>query len=201
SPTDVQPVFDAVAESAARLCQAYDASIFRVDADRLLLAAHHGAIHARTIGEFTLSLDRGTIGGRTVLDARTVHIADVQAEAAEFPEASENARRLGFRTLLSVPLMREGVAIGVIQLFCTEVRPFTERQLELLKTFADQAVIAIENVHLFTELQTRTQQLTRSVDQLTALGEVGRAVSSTLDLETVLTTIVSRAVELTGLDG
>jgi signal transduction histidine kinase len=201
SPTDIQPVLDAVAEAAARLCEAYDVSIFRVDADRLLLAAHHGPIHARTIGEFTLSLGRGTIGGRTVLDARTVHIADVQAEAAEFPEASENARRLGFRTLLSVPLMREGVAIGVIQLFCTEVRPFTERQVALLQTFADQAVIAIENVHLFTELQARTQQLTRSVDQLTALGEVGRAVSSTLDLETVLTTIVSRAVELTGLDG
>jgi two-component system, NtrC family, sensor kinase len=201
SPTDIQPVLDAVAEAAARLCEAYDVSIFRVDADRLLLAAHHGPIHARTIGEFTLSLGRGTIGGRTVLDARTVHIADVQAEAAEFPEASENARRLGFRTLLSVPLMREGVTIGVIQLFCTEVRPFTERQVALLQTFADQAVIAIENVHLFTELQARTQQLTRSVDQLTALGEVGRAVSSTLDLETVLTTIVSRAVELTGLDG
>src|SRR5207302_7857344 len=80
-------------------------------------------------------------------------------------------------------------------------RPFTDQQIELLKTFADQAVIALENVRLFKELEARTHQLTRSVDQLTALGEVGRAVSSTLDLDTVLTTIVSRAVQLSGLDG
>src|SRR5262249_28142941 len=199
SPTNIQPVLDAVAESAARLCEAYDASIFRRDGDRLLLVAHHGPIHGG-LGVFTISLDRGTIGGRTVLDARPFHTGDVQTETTEFPEASENARRLGFRTLLSIPLIREGVAIGVIQLPRREARLFTERQVALLQTFADQAVIAIENVRLFNELEARTQALTRSVGELRALSEVGQAISSTLDLQTVLRTIVARATQLSGTD-
>ena len=107
----------------------------------------------------------------------------------------------GYRTVLAVPLLREGAAIGTIGSRRTEVRPFTEKQIALLQTFADQAVIAIENVRLFTELQARTADLARSVEELHALGEVGRAVSSTLDLETVLMTIVARAVELSRLDG
>ena len=107
---------------------------------------------------------------------------------------------MGFRTILNVPLMREGVAIGVISLRRTEVQLFTERQVALLETFADQAVIAIENVRLFQELQTRTRDLTQSVGELRALGEVSQAVGSTLDLETVLATIVSRAVQLSGSD-
>ena len=107
----------------------------------------------------------------------------------------------GYRTVLAVPLLREGAAIGTIGSRRTEVRPFTEKQIALLQTFADQAVIAIENVRLFTELQARTAELARSVEELHALGEVGRAVSSTLDLETVLMTIVARAVELSRLDG
>src|SRR5262249_22026872 len=93
------------------------------------------------------------------------------------------------------------VPIGALALWRREVRPFTDSEIGLVQTFADQAVIAIENVRLFTELEARTQQLTRSVEQLTALGEVGRAVSSTLDLETVLATIVARAVQLSALDG
>src|SRR4029450_9925171 len=113
----------------------------------------------------------------------------------------EAARRWGTRTVLAIPLLREGSAIGVIVLRRREVRPFTDRQLALLHAFADQAVIAIENVRLFKELEARTADLTRSVEQLTALGEVGRAVSSTLDLQTVLTTIVGRAVELSGTSG
>src|SRR5207253_3013975 len=104
-------------------------------------------------------------------------------------------------TVLAVPLMREGLAIGVINLRRAEAQLFTERQVALLETFADQAVIAIENARLLSELQARTQELTRSVGELQALGEVGQAISSTLDLETVLTTIVSRAVQLSGLDG
>jgi GAF domain-containing protein len=201
SPTDIQPVLDAVAESAARLCEAYDTSVFHLDGDRLRRVAHHGPIPAGVIGEFIVPLVRGSFAGRSVLDGRIVHIADGQREANEFPEGSEMARRLGFCAILSVPLLREDVAIGVITLRRTEPRLFTERQVTLLQTFADQAVIAIENVRLFKELEARTQDLTRSVGELRALGEVGRAVSSTLDLETVLTTIVTRAVELSGLDG
>jgi GAF domain-containing protein len=198
SPTDIQPVLDTVVESSARLCEAYDASIVLRRDNRLVLAAHHGPIHdasaiARglgTIGVFTLSLDRGTIGGRTVLDARTVHVADVQVEAEEFPEASEIARRLGFHTMLSVPLMREGVAIGAIQLPRTEVRLFTERQVALLKTFADQAVIAIENARLFNETK-------EALEQQTATSEVLRVISrSPTDIQPVLDTVAEGAGRL-----
>src|SRR6266568_586469 len=205
SPTDIQPVLDTVVESAARLCEAYDANIVLRRDNRLVLAAHHGRIHdasaiARalgTIGGFTLSLDRGTLGGRTVLDARTVHIADVQVEAEEFPEASENARRLGFHTMLSVPLMREGVAIGAIQLPRTEVRLFTERQVALLKTFADQAAVAIENVRLFKELEARNRDLTEALEQQTATGEILHVISSSpTDLGPVLEAVVENAARL-----
>ena len=188
-------MLDTVAESAARLCESFDAAIYRRDGDRLFLVAHHGAI-VGPIGEFSLPLVRGTVAGRSMLDGRTVHVADLQSDVDEFPEGSANARRLGFRTALSVPLMREGVAIGAIAILRSEAQLFTERQVALLETFADQAVIAIENVRLFHELQERTHELTRSVDELRALGEVGQAVSSSLDLETVLNTIVSRAVEI-----
>ena len=115
-------------------------------------------------------------------------------------KAARLARRLGLRTTLSVPLVRESAAIGVIQLRRTEVNPFSDKQIALLKTFADQAVIAIENVRLFKELQERTQELTRSVEELRALGEVGQAVSSSLDVQSVLTSIVSHAVELSQTD-
>src|SRR5262249_40542133 len=110
-------------------------------------------------------------------------------------------RAIGFRSGLWVPMLREGTPIGVIGVARAEPGPFSDNEIELLKTFADQAVIAIENVRLFKELEARTQDLTRSVGELRALGEVGEAISSTLDLETVLTTIVARAVQLSGLDG
>jgi signal transduction histidine kinase len=201
SPTDIQPVLNTVAESAARLCEAYDTSIFRLEGDRLRRDAHHGPIPAGVIGEFTVPLVRGSFAGRSVLEGRIVHIADGQIEANEFPEGSEFARRLGFRAILIVPLLREGVAIGAITLRRTEARLFTERQVAMLQTFAAQAVIAIENVRLFQELQARTAELTRSVDELTALGDVGRALSSTLNLEAVLQTIVTRATQLTEMAG
>jgi signal transduction histidine kinase len=200
SPTDIQPVLDTVAESAARLCESFDAAIYRCDGDRLLLVAHHGAMPFGPIGEFSLPLVRGAVAGRSVLDGRTIHLADLQAEAVAFPEGSELARRFGYRTTLSVPLVREGIAVGVIAILRSEAQPFTERQVALLQTFADQAVIAIENVRLFNELQARTQELTRSVEELRALGEVGQAVSGSLDIESVLNSIVSHAVELSHTD-
>ncbi|HWP56938.1 MAG TPA: GAF domain-containing protein [Candidatus Acidoferrales bacterium] len=200
SPTDIQPVFAAVAASAARLCEAYDAAIFRVDGDRLRLVVHHGPISAHAVGDGP-PMVRGTPPGRAVLDRQTIHLADAQAEDDEYPEGSAFARQFGHRTTLIVPLLRAGEAIGAIGLRRTEVRPFTDRQVSLLKTFADQAVIAIENVRLFQELQERSRELARSVEELRALGEVGQAVSSTLDIEKVLTTIVTHAVQLSGTYG
>src|SRR5262245_37353138 len=155
SRTDVQPVFDAVAESAARLCESFDSAVWRREEDRLRLVAHYGAI-SQTGSECFLPLVRSLVGGRSVLDGRTIHIADVQTEGDEFPQTSENARRQGWRTILTVPLMREGVAIGAIVLRRTEARLFSERQIALLQTFADQAVIAIENVRLFEAERQRT---------------------------------------------
>src|SRR5437867_405398 len=195
SPTDLQPVMDAVAENAARVCGASDATIFRTEGDALRRVAQFGSI---PIGApDVIPLDRDYPTGRSVIERRTIHIEDLLSlPETEFPRISHDAR-----TSLITPLMREGVPIGAILIRRVEVQPFTEKQIELLKTFADQAVIAIENVRLFQELQTRTRELARSVDDLRALGEVGRAVSSTLDVETVLNTIVSRASQLAGADG
>ena len=110
------------------------------------------------------------------------------------------SRSVGVRTVLATPLLREGIPIGAILIRRLEVRPFSAKQIKLLETFADQAVIAIENVRLFQELQERTGELARSVEELKALGEVGQAVSCTLDLQTVLSTIIGRAVQLSGTD-
>jgi GAF domain-containing protein len=190
SPNDVQPVFDAIAESAARLCESSDADIWRRADDRLLLVAHYGAIPVGPVAEFGLPLVRGGVGGRSILTGRPIQVGDVQAAAAEFPESSENARRVGFRTILSVPLMREGVAIGAIILRRTEARLFTEQQVALLQTFADQAVIAIENVRLFKELEARN-------NDLTATGEILNVIaSSPTDLQPAFNVIASSALRL-----
>ncbi len=201
SPTDIQPVFDTMAESAARLCEAQDSQIFRRDGDRLLLVAHHGPLESYSVGQFSLPLDRGTVNARAVLETQIIHVADLQTEVDDFPDGSAIARQLGHRSTLSVPLIRDGIAIGSICLRRSEAKLFSARQVALIQTFADQAVIAIENVRLFKELEARTGELTQSVDKLTALGEVSRAVSSTLDVETVLDTIVSHASQLAGADG
>src|SRR5215468_6129113 len=157
SPTDIQPVFAAVLRSAARLCEASDATIFQVDADGLRLVAHEGPIPSDPVG--SIRLIRGRVVGRAVLDRRTIHVADLQAEVDEYPESSVLARSYGFRTVLNVPLLRGAEAIGTIAIRRTEARPFTDRQIELLQTFARQAVIAIENVRLFSELQARNAEL------------------------------------------
>jgi GAF domain-containing protein len=196
SPTDIQPVLDALAESANRLCRSVDSSIFLLDGGRLVLGARHGPSR-EVVGEFTLPIVRGTVGGRTVLERRTIHVLDLPAEADEFPEAAQNARIFGFRTMLSVPLIREDAARGVIQLRRSEVNPFTERQAELLKTFADQAVIAIENVRLFTELEARNHDLTRALDRETATSEILRVISSSpTDVQPVFDAIVRSASTL-----
>jgi GAF domain-containing protein len=196
SLTDIQPVLDTVAASAARLCEAFDAAIWRRDGDRVLLAAHHGPMPEEPVGEFSLPLV-GSFVGRSVLDGRTIHARDVQAEVDEFPATSEHARRIGFRAVLCVPLMRDGVAIGSIALRRKEAELFTDRQVALLQTFADQAVIAIENVRLFTELQTSNRELTTALDTQTATSDILRVISrSQTDVQPVFDAIVQSAVRL-----
>src|SRR5262245_53670885 len=195
SPTDVQPVFDAIASSAAKLSNALDAVLLRVDGDMLRLVAHHGSM---PIGDVPLL--RGTVGGRAVIDRCLIHVEDLQAEEVEYPEGSAFAKRLGHRTTLSIPLVREGVAIGNIQVRRDEVRPFTDKQIALLQVFADQAVIAIDNARLFDEVQVRSRDLAQSVEELRALSDVSQAVNSTIDLEVVLSTIVAKAVQLSGTE-
>src|SRR5207248_1114906 len=139
-----------------------------------------------------------TVTGRAALDGKVVHIPDV-FEDSQY--TWWEAQKVGhFRAMLAVPLMRVGRPIGVLGLTRSTPKPFTDKQIELATTFADQAVIAIENVRLFDEVQARTRELVQSVEELRALGEVSQAVSSTLNLETVLETIVGRAVELSGSD-
>jgi GAF domain-containing protein len=200
STFDLQPILDTLIESAGRLCGADKGFIFRRDGDVYRLVADHGVSpeYRDFILRHPIAVGRGTIVGRTALERRTIHFPDVLAD----PEyAWAESQRIGsFRTVLGVPMLREGAPIGVIAMWREEVRPFTDKQIELVTTFADQAVIAIENVRLFTELQARTAQLTRSVEEQTALGEVSRALSSTLDLETVLNTIVARAKQLARTD-
>ena len=170
SPTDLKRIFAVVAASATRLCDASDATIHQVDGAVLRLVAHHGPI--RDPG--SLPMTRGVLAGRAVLDRRTIHVVDLQAETREYPEGSEIARHLGLRTNLAVPLIREGEAVGVVLIRRTEVRRFTERQIDLLRTFATQAVIAIENTRLFEAERQRTHELAESLEQQTATAEVLR---------------------------
>jgi signal transduction histidine kinase len=200
SPTDVQPVLDAVAERALSLCDAAQAGIFLVEEDTLRFAARFGNMLTPEEND-SFPLNRGLVVGRAVIDRETIHHADiVPLLDTEYPDARLPQQKFGFRALLGVPLMREDRAIGAIALWRMEARRFTDKQIALVKTFAGQAAIAIENVRLFKELEERTTQLTQSVGKLRALGEVGQAVSSTLDLETVLSTVVSRATGLAGMD-
>ena len=199
SPTDLQPVFDAIVRSASRLCGGQHAIVVRVDGESMCLAASYNERPGTALeAVFPRRLGREIGIGRAILDAAPVHIADVE-EDREY--SHEVMRALGLRSSLSVPLLREGRAIGGIGVSRAGTWPLDENRIELMKTFADQAVIAIENVRLFKELAARTAELTKSVGELRALGEVGQAVSSTLDLETVLCTIVSRATTLAGMDG
>jgi signal transduction histidine kinase len=201
APTDSQRVFAEIAASAGRLCDASDAAIHQVHGDVLRLVAGHGSIPK---GDDTLPLTREVVTGRAVLDRQTIQVADVQAETDEYPVGSANAQRLGHRTLLAVPLMRSGQAIGVIGIRRTEVRQFTDRQIELLKIFADQAVIAIENTRLFEEVQARQEELEASTKELQETLEYQTATSDILsvisrspnELQPVLNAIVSTAFRL-----
>ncbi len=200
SPNELQPVLDAIVQTAAQLCAAEYAFIARPYDGKCHLAAANNVelAHIQFISRNPVAINRDSILGRVALDRRTIHAPDVLVDP-EFkrPDWQEVGKQ---RTVLGVPLMREGTLLGVIILARTEVRPFTKKQIDLATTFADQAVIAINNVGLFEEVQARTRELSRSVGELRALGEVSHAVNSTLDLETVLSTIVAKAVQLSSTE-
>ena len=204
SPRDVQPVFDSIAASAIRLCGGSSVTVTTYDGQLLHLVAlatatPEGADAVRKIYPRPASPE--TAASRAVFTCGVVAIPDVLEDAERDLGVRATALAGGFRSVVAVPLLHDARPIGAIAVGRPEPGPFPDKQIALLQTFADQAVIAIENVRLFTELETRTLQLTRSVGELKALGEVGQAVSSTLDLETVLATIVSRAAQLAGMDG
>jgi signal transduction histidine kinase len=166
SPTEVRPVLEAIVESACELCEAYDAVLMLKEGDELRLGAHHGPI---AMAEERWANDRRSVSGRAVADLRPVHVHDVLSdEGADFAVAREMSRRDGCHTLLSTPLLSEGKAIGAIVLRRAEVHPFSDKQIALLQTFADQAVIAISNVELFKQVQQRTHELSQSLDDLRA---------------------------------
>src|SRR5215468_1857624 len=196
STFDLQTVLDTLVESAASLCDSYDTTIVQRDGDVLRIVSR--SQHVSSIGRVaTVPLTRGGALGRAVLDRQTIHLADAQSETDEYPEASAIARRLGYHTILAVPLIGAGEAVGAIVLRRSEVRPFTDRQIELLQTFADQAVIAIENTRLFEEVQARTKELQDSLGRQTATSEVLGVISrSPNEVQPVLDTIVATARRL-----
>jgi GAF domain-containing protein len=199
STFDLQTVLDTLTASAARLCDADFAFIFQRFGDLFHLAATHGFS-----GDFIeyqkqnpIPLGRGSLTGRTALERKTVHIPDVlQDPEYTWTKSIELAQ---YRTMLGIPLLREGVPIGVIALLRRTVRPFTDKQIELVKTFADQAVIAIENVRLFEEVQARTRELSESLEQQTATSEVLKVIaSSSGELQQVFDIMLANATRLCG---
>jgi GAF domain-containing protein len=204
SQTNVQPVFDAILGSAVRLLRGYSGVVTRMAGDQIELAAltsTDDAGDAATRAAFPQSHQSHGPHAQAMHDRTSINITDAQTDPRVSEAVRANARARGNRSWIIVPLLRHDEAVGTIAVTRREPGGFTDDEIALLRTFADQAVIAIENARLLTELQARTQELSRSVGELQALGEVGQAISSTLDLETVLTTIVSRAVQLSGLDG
>src|SRR5882724_13250074 len=207
SPTDVQPVFDTIVRNAVRLCGALQKGVYRFDRELVHSMAHDGYTPEQLQqwrATWPKPVTAPSFACQAIKTRSPVRIRDFETApelALHSPETVANLRARGSRSVLAVPMFRQNEVFGAISLAHREVDTFSDAHLELLKTFADQAVIAVENVRLFKELEARTAELTRSVGELTALGEVGQAVSSSLDLETVLTTIVARAVELTGVDG
>ena len=198
SAFDLNAVFETVVESSGRLCGADRAFILRFDGELLRMAASHNAtpVWREWVAQHPIRPGQHSASARAALERRTIHIPDVMAD----PEYTYGVGIESYHTVLAVPILKGDALLGVLIVYNLEVRPFTDKQITLVETFADQAAIAIENVRLLDELRERTNELGRSVEELRALGEVSQAVNSTLELETVLSTIVANAVQLSGTD-
>src|SRR5262249_32733148 len=198
STFDLQAVLDTLVQSAARLCDAAQNAIFLRDGNVYRIAARHGL--PPELEEYAkqhpICPGRNTLTGRVALESKVVHIPDVLAD----PEYNYGAQPFGgYRAMLGVPLLREGSCIGVMTITRKRPQPFTTKQIELATTFADQAVIAIENVRLFDEVQARTRELSEALEQQTATAEVLRVISSSPgELEPVFETMLANAVQICG---
>jgi signal transduction histidine kinase len=195
SPTDVAPVLKAIVESACELCEADDALVVLKDGKDLVFKEQHGSI---PVVWNTQPVSRDWVAGRAVVDRKPIHVHDLlSTEGEQFPDARQFARQTGVRTVLGVPLLRENESVGSIVLRRTEVHPFSHKQVALLQTFADQAVIAIGNVRLFEEVQARTRDLSESLQQQTATADVLKVISASPgELEPVFQAMLENAVRL-----
>src|SRR5262249_12385684 len=201
SPTDVQPVFDTIATNAARLCNAVDAVVLLPDGADLVIGAHYGMIptDAAMTGRAPIGTD--WVSGRAFLEARTIHVPDVSAAGADFPRGAEMARRDGDRAMGATTRLRAGVSVGVLFVRRASGCPVSDAQIVLLQTFADQAVIAIENVRLFKELEARNRDLTEALEQQTATAGILRVISSSpTDVQPVFDAVAESAARLCDAD-
>ena len=200
SPADAQPVFDAIVQSAARLCDAIFSVVYLLDGENLRIAATQNFTPEATSQIQKLRQlkwpDRSHLGGRAILDRKIIHVPDVLTD----PEYSRDfALAGGWRAVLAVPLLRDGIPVGALTVGKAEPKPFSDRQIQLLNTFADQALIAIENVRLFETEQQRTRELSESLEQQTATSEVLKVISSSPgDLQPVFDAILANATDLCG---
>jgi len=198
SPGDLRPVFKAMLDNALRICEASQGTLFRFEAGALYPEATLGFTPEFVASMHGMRPTPDSVLGQMLATKATAHVADITAIGN--PAATRAAASGGIRTSLWVPMVKDQQIVGAFAMTRREVRPFTQKQIELVENFAAQAVIAIENTRLLTELRTRTDELAQSVGELRALGEVSQTVNSTLDLETVLTTIVANSVELSHAD-
>src|SRR5262245_3564286 len=196
SPGELEPVFNTILKNATRICEAQIAEIILAENNAVRVAAGYGDAQRLPPSEM-VPLDRSTVMGRSICDQKPVHVADLQNAGDEFASGREFAKKFGHRTILCVPLIREGRALGTISVRRMEVRPFEQKHIALLKTFADQAAIAIENVRLFKAEQQRTRELSESLEQQTATSEVLKAISSTPgELEPVFNAMLANATRI-----